>query len=193
VKCGPVIDAFPQLFAERREVIMFCRTCGKEIDETTDVCPHCGIESLEGSKFCNGCGAETKPEAEFCVKCGQRLAKAGGEEVPVEPAPAPVAAAGPIPEKPLPETGRGEVSEKSRLAATLLALFLGWLGIHRFYLGKTGTAVVMLVLGVLGLATVWFGIGLVFLIAVGIWALVDFVLAVAGAMKDRDGKPVKDW
>jgi len=170
---------------------MFCRTCGKEIDETMNVCPHCGMESLEGSKFCSGCGAETKPEAEFCVKCGKKLAKAGVEEVSVEPAPA--AAAGEIPEKPLPEARTGEVSEKSRLAATLLAFFLGQLGIHRFYLGKTGTAVVMLILGVLGWATVWFGIGLIFLIPVGIWALVDFILAVAGAMRDKEAKPIKNW
>ena len=87
-----------------------------------------------------------------------------------------------------------EISPKSRLAVTLFAWFLGIFGAHRFYLGKTGTAVVMLILGILYFSTVWFfGIGFIFLIAVGIWALVDFIMAVAGAMKDKDGRPIKKW
>lgn len=32
-------------------------------------------------------------------------------------------------------------SEKSRLVALLLCLFVGYLGIHRFYVGKTGTGI----------------------------------------------------
>ena len=31
------------------------------------------------------------------------------------------------------------ISPKSRLVALLLCLFLGWLGVHRFYAGKIGT------------------------------------------------------
>ena len=129
------------------------------------------------------------------MKCGAKLAKpaapAEPEEIPEETAAA--AGVGEVPEQAAPVGGVGGVSQKSRLASTLLALFLGWLGIHRFYLGKTGTAVIMLVLGVLGLATVWFGIGIVFLVAVGIWALIDLVFSIAGLMKDKEGKPIKNW
>ncbi len=70
-----------------------------------------------------------------------------------------------------------EVSPKSRLAVTLFAWFLGVFGAHRFYLGKIGTAIAMLL--TLG--------------GLGIWALIDFVMAVAGAMKDKDGKVIKNW
>ena len=45
------------------------------------------------------------------------------------------------------------ISSKSRLATTLLAFFLGSFGAHRFYLGKIGTAVTMLVLTIIGYAT----------------------------------------
>ncbi|MFC2067416.1 TM2 domain-containing protein [Chloroflexota bacterium] len=69
------------------------------------------------------------------------------------------------------------VSSKSRLAVTLFAFFLGELGIHRFYLGKIGTAILM-ILTVGGL---------------GIRALVDFIMAVAGVMKDKEGKLIKNW
>jgi hypothetical protein len=27
----------------------------------------------------------------------------------------------------------------------------------------------------------------------GIWALIDFIMAVAGVMKDKDGKLIKNW
>ncbi len=70
-----------------------------------------------------------------------------------------------------------EVSPKSRLAVTLFAFFLGTFGAHRFYLGKIGTAIAMLL--TLG--------------GLGIWALVDFILAVAGVMRDKEGKIIKNW
>ena len=40
---------------------------------------------------------------------------------------------------------------KSKIAAGLLAIFLGWLGIHKFYLGYTGPGVVLLLCGTIGL------------------------------------------
>ncbi len=70
-----------------------------------------------------------------------------------------------------------EISPKSRLAVTLFAFFLGEFGIHRFYLGKIGTAIAMI-----------FTLG-----GLGIWCLVDFIMAVAGVMKDKDGKVIKNW
>jgi len=70
-----------------------------------------------------------------------------------------------------------EISPKSRLVTTLLALFLGELGIHRFYLGKIGTGILMLLTGG----------------GLGIWALIDFIMAVAGVMKDKEGRPIKNW
>ncbi len=70
-----------------------------------------------------------------------------------------------------------EISDKSRLAVSLFAWFLGVFGAHRFYLGKIGTGLLML-----------FTAG-----GLGIWSLVDFIMAVAGAMKDKDGKLIKNW
>jgi TM2 domain-containing membrane protein YozV len=86
------------------------------------------------------------------------------------------------------------ISPKSRLATSLFAWFLGYFGAHRFYIGKTGTAVVMLILGIVGWATIWiFGLGLVFLIPVHVWALVDFIFAVVGKMTDKDGLLIEKW
>lgn len=145
---------------------MHCRNCGKELIGTPEYCVGCGARPLAGNKFCQACGAATDPMAELCLKCGAKLGK----------------------------TVAGDVSLKSRLVTTLLAFFLGQLGIHRFYLGKTGTAVAMLLLTIVGYATIWlFLIGFVFLAAVWIWNLIDFIMAIAGTMKDKDGKLIKNW
>jgi TM2 domain-containing membrane protein YozV len=145
---------------------MFCRNCGKELTGAPEFCMNCGARPMAGTSFCPGCGAATTPLTEICVKCGARV----GKEL------------------------AGDVSLKSRLATTLLAWFLGIVGAHRFYVGKTGTAVVMLLLGIAGWATVWiFGFGLVFLIAVGVWAFVDFIFAVTGHMRDAEGRLIQKW
>ena len=66
--------------------------------------------------------------------------------------------------------------KKSVMVAYLLWFFLGGLGAHRFYLGKTGSAVVMLIMLVLGVILTAVYIGLLVLLALGIWLLVDAFL-----------------
>lgn len=80
------------------------------------------------------------------------------------PAPAPVAARAPA----SPQTDR------NKYVAALLAFFLGTFGVHRFYQGRIGTGILMLVLTV----TV---VGL--LVSVP-WAIVDFIRYLV--MSDRD-------
>jgi len=123
--------------------------------------------------FCPKCGKETPDNQAFCASCGAPLAKAAATQE-------------------TPAVGAG-ISPKSRLATALFAFFLGDFGAHRFYVGKTGTAIVMLVLGLIGWASVWFLVGIPFLIVVGIWRLVDFILAVAGMMRDSQGLLIEKW
>lgn len=61
-------------------------------------------------------------------------------------------------------------AQKSTGVAYLLWFFLGGFGGHRFYLGKTGTAVVQLIIFLIGCVT------LLPLIITGIWLLVDAFL-----------------
>jgi TM2 domain-containing membrane protein YozV len=69
-----------------------------------------------------------------------------------------------------------DANKKSVGVAYLLWFFLGGLGVHRFYLGRTGSACVMLALLLLGAATSWLGVGFFLLVPLGIWLLVDAFL-----------------
>ena len=63
---------------------------------------------------------------------------------------------------------------KDWLVALLLSIFLGSLGVDRFYLGYVG-------LGIVKLLTCG---------GAGIWWLIDLILIAAGKMKDKAGNPV---
>lgn len=76
----------------------------------------------------------------------------------------------------LDEQGR-PASPKSRLAAALLAWFLGVIGIHRFYVGKVGTGILMIL--TLG--------------GLGIWVLIDFIVILLGSFKDKEERYLANW
>ncbi len=66
-------------------------------------------------------------------------------------------------------------SEKSNTVALLLCFFIGFLGVHRFYVGKIGTGILQLV--TLG--------------GLGIWALIDFIMIVLQKFTDAQGNTLK--
>jgi len=80
-----------------------------------------------------------------------------------------------------------ESGKKSAGVAYLLWFFTGGLGGHRFYLGRTGSAVAQLVLSILGwLLMLAAGVGLLFLAPLGVWLLVDLFL-IPGVVASRNG------
>jgi TM2 domain-containing membrane protein YozV len=78
-------------------------------------------------KFCSNCGTATQPNQILCVKCGVSLAK----------------------------RGMG-VGGKNRIVAGVLGILLGWLGIHKFYLGYTKQGIIMLLVSILA-SWIWIG------------------------------------
>ena len=75
----------------------------------------------------------------------------------------------------------GGVSDKSKLVAALLALFLGYFGAHDFYLGfkKQGIIKIVLTLSVIGSFIAY------------VLTLIDFIKILCGGKLDSDGKLLK--
>ena len=74
---------------------------------------------------------------------------------------------------------------KSKMAAGLLGIFLGALGIHNFYMGYKGKAIIQLLLGTVGI------IVLIGPIISGIWGLVEGIMILTGKIRvDGHGVPL---
>lgn len=112
------------------------------------------------NKFCHACGAQILELAEICPKCGVR-----------QHGLVPISSVTP------------GASDKKILPAFLLAFFCGPLGIHRFYVGKTGS----------GLAMLLISFTVIGLLVTAIWTLIDWILIVVGSFTDSEGRPLKDW
>lgn len=83
------------------------------------------------------------------------------------------------------------MSDKSKVAAALLSFFLGMFGIHRFYLGRVGSGVAMLILTILGWLTAGIIIGMVLLFIVSIWDVIDFFRILFNSLVDSQGRKLR--
>lgn len=117
-------------------------------------CRNCKKEVADQAVVCVSCGVPPKGGKNYCQNCGGKTdpnavicVKCGVR---------------------LAQTG------KDWLVTLLLCIFLGGLGIHRFYTGSIGIGVAQLL--TLG--------------GCGIWTLVDLILIVTGSYKDGNGAPL---
>ncbi|MDD6153101.1 MAG: NINE protein [Elusimicrobia bacterium] len=91
---------------------VFCTYCGASILPEAVVCMKCGCPAVGGKKYCRFCGESVRPEQAVCLKCGHEIRSALSNS---------------------PAVSR---EKRSRVAAVLLALLLGGVGAHKFYLGR---------------------------------------------------------
>ena len=113
---------------------------------------NCGFAKGDGDKFCGNCGSEINLGAAICTKCGAAVKTIVSEN--------------------------GE--QKSKLVAVLLAFFLGYIGVHDFYLGYNKYGIIKIIL------TVCTCVG------GGIWALIDFIRLLTDSLHtDANGVELK--
>ncbi len=96
---------------------MFCKQCGEEMNENQAVCIKCGTKVGEGNKYCANCGKEVSSDAAVCLSCGVAIKN----------------------------TSDKDIGDK-KIVAGILALLLGGVGIHNFYLGETKKGIFKLLL-----------------------------------------------
>jgi len=77
---------------------------------------------------------------------------------------------------------------KSQLIALLLCIFLGFLGIHRFYLGYTGLGIMYLLFAIIGIPLSAILIGLPLVAALAILVLIDLIRIIIGSLKPKHGE-----
>lgn len=135
---------------------MFCKNCGQQyVTDEAVMCVKCGAQKGMGNNFCPNCGQPTQPNSQVCLNCGVSLG------------------------------AYGPMSDKSKVAAGLLGIFLGSFGVHNFYLGYTGKAIAQLVIT---LATC--GVGAT---VSGIWGFVEGILILCGKIdKDANGRTLSE-
>ena len=154
---------------------MYCRNCGNPVDENATVCPRCGCAKGTGLSYCPRCGQPTALNASVCDHCGTDLRSGGSRWT------AGSSASSPDPQANIP----AQNSRKNKVIAGLLAIFLGYFGIHNFYLGYTGKAVAQLLIT---LCTCGFGA-----FVSGIWGLIEGIQILTGSINtDAQGNPLKD-
>lgn len=109
--------------------------------------------------FCQNCGNKLEDGQDVCLNCGALATKK--------------------------EESTVDSNAKSKIAAGLLGIFLGALGVHNFYLGFTGKAVAQLLITILSCGILSF--------VSAIWGLIEGILILTGSInKDADGNILKD-
>lgn len=135
---------------------MYCRHCGQEIKDGDLYCTRCGKAVDQQPHYCQNCGAKLDGFVQECPVCGYRV------------------------------QSQAPTQGKSKVVVGLLAIFLGELGIHNFYMGYSSKGLAQLLLCVCGVFTC----GLTSL-AAAIWGLVDAIYVFTGKINcDANGEPL---
>lgn len=121
-------------------------------------------------KYCKNCGSQLEEGSKFCSNCGSNIDSTNNSSTINY------------------DTTNVNVNSKSKIAGGLLGIFLGYLGVHNFYLGYTSKGVAQLLLTLIG----WILCGIGPVVA-GIWGLIEGILILTGSIdKDADGNPLSD-
>lgn len=122
------------------------------------------------AKFCSSCGTSLNDDNKFCPSCGAQTGQANSSNF-----------AQSAPQMNSNNTSSYQTGAKSKMVAGLLGIFLGAWGIHNFYLGYSGKAILQIVLTI-----VTCGVA-------GIWGFIEGILILCGNINtDANGNTLID-
>lgn len=143
------------------------------------ICKSCGAQIENGGRFCPNCGSPVEAEQNQYQQNAQNTYQQPEQNRYQQPDYQPVQ---PISQ---PMESQTFYQPKSRVAAGILGILLGALGIHNFYLGYTGKAVAQLLISVLSCG--------ILSVASAIWGLVEGIMILTGSIAvDGHGVPLQD-
>ena len=121
------------------------------------------------ARFCTNCGQKVEDGQATCMNCGNVVGS--GYTQTNQTYQTNQSYTGAVP------------GQKSRIAAGILGILLGALGIHNFYLGYTGKAIAQLLMTLLSCGILGF--------ISGVWGLIEGILILTGSINtDATGTPL---
>ena len=148
---------------------MFCKYCGKEIEDGKEVCEECASKETETKVEENVVIEEPKEE----TTNNETVNNETTSHTYVNTNSAETG-----------NTNSGTKNAKSKVGAGIMGILLGAFGVHNFYLGYTGKAVAQLLITVLSC-------GCLSRVS-GIWGLIEGIMILTGDIKDANGNELKD-
>ena len=131
------------------------------------------------AKMCKSCGTVVDDNITNCPNCGAVVEAAMPQQPVQQTVQQPVQQPMPGQQQAYQQQPQAMPGQKSKVAAGLLGLFLGYIGIHNFYLGYTKKAIIQIIV-----TFVTCGIG-------GIWGFVEGIMILAGSINtDANGVPL---
>ena len=100
---------------------MFCKNCGKPMNDNQAICLECGVKAGDGKQYCANCGQPVAEQATVCLNCGVAIANNGG-------------------------VNGAYLNGQDKVVIALVCFFLGGIGIHNFMMGESKKGVFKIIM-----------------------------------------------
>lgn len=156
------------MFKIERSKKMYCRNCGKEVNENAAACLNCGAAPKNGKEFCPNCGAKTNENQVICTACGVGLSNSNGGQ-------------------------GGNKSSKMLIGILACIPFITNLGIHYYLFGAKNKFIINIVAFVASCVLIVFaGIGFAGYALIWIINLIFGIRVLTGKItEDANGNPLE--
>lgn len=146
---------------------MYCRNCGKEVNENAAACLNCGAAPKNGKAFCPNCGAKTNENQVICTNCGVGLNNSNGGQ-------------------------GGNKSSKTLIGILACIPFVTNFGIHYYLFGAKNKFIINIVAFIVSCILIFVGVGFIGYGVIWIINLIFGIRVLTGKItEDANGNPLE--